>query len=609
MENKNTQILDNSSYVELYFSEVEKKTGILADLIESRYDKLVEILLKYESYEVAEDEISRTLDLLRHIGENEQYFKVRAGSVTSFLPRNQPLYAFTCFIIIPSLMANDVHFRIPHTTKHFFNEVLELLDIDTHFPNLHISTKERIEFLKERTALLENSSNGETKPVTDVVIFTGTFANANKLRLVFDKRTLFISNGSGHNPVVVSDDADLEAAAEAVTTLQFYNQGQDCAAPNAILIHKSVSSDFVNILRNKIKNTKIGSYVDKSSRVGPISDPKDLIRVQQFLIEHLEWIDPSAPGIIHTKNSIVAPTLIVKPLSEGGNFEEMFAPIIFAQEYLEDEDLKNYFEDQRYALNAMYLTLYGSSNYIQGLIGEPVNGHILHDDSTFIHNTHLHAPGVERGTKPYGGYGYGASSISINGKLIAMPTLPQRDIYDWLVKPLLEDSISRADSSEYTQILHKNVRKLLQIKLTDHSTPNSVIVHSENMYVDIQQIKDSAARYVKVNENGLYSLLQHPNTSYIAMLDIKDIKHIQDLLALLELKPTISFEDFQAKLYEIPKENAASKEQNKAVLRLFFQHIYQLLLGKDEGPRLAEFLWSLDDSKINKLLPVIDLHE
>ena len=41
---------------------------------------------------------------------------------------------------------------------------------------------------------------------------------------------------------------------------------------------------------------------------------------------------------------IVEPTIISKPLVEGGNFDEVFSPLIFVQQYDDDSDLVLYFE-------------------------------------------------------------------------------------------------------------------------------------------------------------------------------------------------------------------------------------------------------------------------
>src|SRR3989344_871888 len=332
----------NNSYTPLRFSEVGLSAQYLARIIETRLKDLTNILLKYESHEVVLDEVARTLDLLKHLKENRKYFRLRVGAITTFLPRNQPLYAFACFVVVPSLMASEVHFRIPHSMKNFFPEMLKLLKISRLFPNIVVSFSERLDFLKARSALLIDPQTEESKPITDVVIFTGIPAHADRLRLVFDRRTLFIVNGAGHNPVVISKNADLSKAVKAVLTLQLYNQGQDCAAPNAILVHKSVAIEFLCMLRENIRDIKVGHYVDRSCRVGPISDPDDLVRIQNLLINNREWIDPSTTRIIRTRDSIVEPTIIYKPIIKGGNFSEIFAPIMIVQPLLNKKAVKSY---------------------------------------------------------------------------------------------------------------------------------------------------------------------------------------------------------------------------------------------------------------------------
>ncbi|PIP56003.1 MAG: hypothetical protein COX06_00265 [Candidatus Zambryskibacteria bacterium CG22_combo_CG10-13_8_21_14_all_42_17] len=595
-------------YTALNFEEIDKKAQKFTDIIESRFDELSEILLRYESYEVVRDEVNRTLDLLRNLKENKKYFKLRIGAIAAFLPRNQPLYAFTCFVIVPSLMASEVHFRIPHSMKNFFHDMLALLDISELFPNVIVSTKQRIDFLIERSAMLMNPDTKESRPLTDVVIFTGTTIHANQLRSVFDKRTLFIANGSGHNPIVISKDADILKAVEAVLTLQFYNQGQDCASPNSILVHDDIFLEFLSLLRQSVATVKVGHYADTTSRIGPISDPKDLIRIQNFLVEHQEWIDPLTVGIIRTKEVIVEPTIICKPLLCGGNFNEIFAPIIVVQKYLKDSDLKLYFEDQRYVLNAMYVTLYGTSTYVKNLVGRPIRGKVLHQQSSLIQNTHLHALGVERGTKPYGGYGYGASSTSINGKITPMPTLPQRDIYERLAKPILLGKKTMKNNGlelqNFTKIYKKDVHKLLRLPFNNKTEQEDKHFLKGITYVDTNLIRKDNLRYVTINESTTYRLLESPNKNFITSLSPEDSKLIRALNKLLQSKSDMSPNVFSTLLYEVSKKSQGTKEDKKRRQAHFFELVYQLLFGINFGPKLTEFLYEVDGEKLHKLLGV-----
>ncbi|MES2087912.1 MAG: aldehyde dehydrogenase family protein [Patescibacteria group bacterium] len=594
-------------YEPLNFARIERQSKRLADYIEDHFEDLAQILLEYESYEVVEDETSRVLDLLRNLKENKKYFVLRVGEVAAFLPRNQPLYALMCFVVVPSFMASAVHFRIPHSMRHFFPKLLRFLNLQGLFPNIIVSDKQRSDFLRERSALRVNPNTKENIPVTDVVIFTGTPSHADQLRSIFDKRTLFISNGAGHNPLIVTESANLSKAVEAVLVLQLYNQGQDCAAPNSILVHKDVLAAFLNILRNRLQSVKVGRYSDRSCRIGPISDPQDLVRIENFLIEQRAWIDKSTPGTIRSREAILEPTIICKPLREGGNFNEIFAPVIFVQEYESDPELACYFEDSQYAQNAMYISVYGKSEYIENLIGRSIEGKVLHDKKSVLHNTHLHAHGQERGTKPYGGYGSGASSLSINERTFSKPTLPQRDIYEWIVKPFFNDKSFKDNKSSlghFTEVHQKNVDKLLRLKV---STPTQTQKATTGItYIDLEAYKVNTKdlRYVEADPEKMYYLLEKPNLEYIAKLNLKDIDMIRALRTKLLNKSLTTFEKFHNELYGLSVELTTSTTSNRIYQRVFFQHVYELLLGKKFGPRLSLFLWQTNSKKILELLDI-----
>ncbi|TSC85925.1 MAG: hypothetical protein G01um10148_833 [Parcubacteria group bacterium Gr01-1014_8] len=598
---------DFAPYSILSFDEIAHRAKLLADKIEGQFEELTNILLEYESYEVVQDETFRTLDILRNLRENKKYFQLRVNEVASFLPRNQPLYAFTCFVIIPSFMAHKVHFRIPHSMRQFFPKLLELLDIRTLFPNIAVSHQGRLDFLTEHSALRVDPSTGESLPVTDAVIFTGTPAHADQLRIIFDNRTLFITNGAGHNPVVISKDADLPAALDAVLTLQLYNQGQDCAAPNTILVHKDIFEVFLGALREKLREVDVGHYRDRTNRVGPISDPRDLVRIEDLLTHNLKWIDPQTPGTVTTRDAILQPTIVNKPLNEGGNFNEIFAPIIYLQKYRGDRELALYFEDPRYAHNAMYVTVYGTSAYVSGLVGKVISGKKIHDAGTILHNTHLHARGIERGTQPYGGYGSGASSLSIHGKIVCKPTLPQRDIYEHVAKPLLEKKQGeklRAKLHEFRQVKEKNVPKLLRL-MNQEIQGQSVVSSAEISYIDVRTIaRPKGRRYIRIDDKHTYHLLDKPNVEHAAKLESRDMILLRKLRTLLKRKGSKSLEEFSFALYALPNKSGQTERRNRAAQLRFFQHVYQLLFAKDHGPRLAQFL---RETEAEVMLPLLDV--
>lgn len=589
------------------FAEVSNRANTFADVLLQHHEELIDILLEYESFEVAEDELERTLDHLRSLHENKEYFVNRIGAVTAFLPRNQPLYALTCFVIVPSLMADEVHFRVPHSMRHFFPRLLSLLEIDNFFPNVFVSKKERLQFLKERSALRVNSKTEESAPVTDAVIFTGTPFHADRLRLIFDQRTLFIANGAGHNPLIVAEDANIGKAVSAAIKLQLYNQGQDCAAPNAILVHKHAYDPFIRLVRSEIKNIKIGHYSDRSCSVGPISDPEDLIRIEELLVSNRDWLDPMTPGVIRTVDSIVEPTLICKPLELGGNYFEVFAPLMFIQKYESDADLATYFENAHYARNAMYVTVYGKSKYVSSLIDKKFDGKILHDRNSILINRHLHMPGVERGTQPYGGYGYGASSFSIHGKITSMPTLPQRDIYQNLIKPYLSGDLMKKKRESILLMdknLTKDVKKLMGLK-TQSADDKGKNIPAGKHYVDaLDIIASDKQRYIEFEPDRMFALLAGVNVEHVASMQPKNIHRVRLLKKCLKSRKKIKHDELVTFLYSLAKKPGATNSENKAEQLGLFRDIYQLLFARDTGPRLAQFLMDADRAQVLALLDV-----
>lgn len=427
------RVLSYSDFENTRAEDVNKRGREFAEFLLKNESLIAKVLTQYETFEVASDEIRRCVDLFSSLSENKDYFTgKKANATVVFMPRNQPLYALSCFGFVPSFQSHIVNVRPPLSMHLFFLELIELLQIENFFPNVQISFEQREIFVEKHARVISDSHNLKN-PITDVVIFTGTMENADQMRQKFSPKTLFIANGAGHNPVIISDDANLAAAAKSVASLQLYNQGQDCANPSAVLVKRSVVKSFINELKKELKLAPIGPYSNYKNRVGPLTEVKDLKRVQSLLVDNASYIDPETPGIISAYDRIVHPTIIQKPLIDGPNFTEQFAPIFFIQEYAQDSDLSIYFDDPRYEKNAMYVTLFGSSEYVSKLPQKKFDcGRFLHPSSTIILNTDLHAPGVERGTQPYGGYGRGASCVSYLNRIESKPTCPQRDIANFL---------------------------------------------------------------------------------------------------------------------------------------------------------------------------------
>jgi lysyl-tRNA synthetase class 1 len=107
----------------------------------------------------------------------------------------------------------------------------------------------------------------------------------------------------------------------------------------------------------------------------------------------------------------------------------------------------------------------------------------------------------------------------------------------------------------------------------------------------------------KYNEQEVIKLLDTVNTSYISALTEKTKEQIKKLKEELTKKYS-SIKELEKLVYSVPKDPNKSDKENAPAQKEFFKHIYNLLIGKNAGPRLSTFLWAIDRNKVLKLLDI-----
>ncbi|WP_280042498.1 gamma-aminobutyraldehyde dehydrogenase [Pseudomonas sp. Hg5Tf] len=74
----------------------------------------------------------------------------------------------------------------------------------------------------------------------------------------------------GKAPVIIFDDADIDAAVEGIRTFGFYNAGQDCTAACRIYAQTGIYEQFVEKLGNAVASIKHGLQNDPDTELGPL---------------------------------------------------------------------------------------------------------------------------------------------------------------------------------------------------------------------------------------------------------------------------------------------------------------------------------------------------
>ncbi len=375
----------------------------LARRIQEKKEALTTLLLDYESFETAKDELSRSKDCLENIEKEIDYLTMsKVKTMCTFFPVNLPLYSLVIFGLIPSFMSEKVFIRPPHLMAKAIKDLIIILEIENLFPSVYIIEMERGLF---RDAYAS---------VADVVLFTGKYENAIELQSMCPN-ALFIYNGAGVNPVVITESADLELAARKTIEMRIFNSGQDCAGSDAILVQRNVAKKFVDLLKINLKNVKVGDYHNRENRVGRIVKQDKLPELQNFFKLQKKYLIYG--GGIDLEKATIYPTLFVEDIDEISSihFTEFFAPVFYVLIYESDNDLKKYFLDQHYRDYAMYISLFGESSFIHSISNSIVLSNQIIND-------------VEHGYNPYGGYGEKANFTMYKGKKITQPILISREI-------------------------------------------------------------------------------------------------------------------------------------------------------------------------------------
>jgi succinate-semialdehyde dehydrogenase/glutarate-semialdehyde dehydrogenase len=78
----------------------------------------------------------------------------------------------------------------------------------------------------------------------------------------------------GHAPVIVFDDADVDAAAKAMAAAKYRNAGQVCVSPTRFLVQEGIYSKFVERFVENTKAIKVGDGFDPQTKMATLANPR-----------------------------------------------------------------------------------------------------------------------------------------------------------------------------------------------------------------------------------------------------------------------------------------------------------------------------------------------
>ena len=156
----------------------------------------------------------------------------------------------------------------------------------------------------------------------------------------------------GKAPVVVFDDADLEAAAEGISIAGLFNAGQDCTAATRVLVAPGVYNDFVAALSIAAAGLKTGMPDDDDVLFGPVNNAGQLARVSGFVDRTPSHARVATGGVRQgTAGYFFAPTVVADLRQDDEMIQnEIFGPVITVQQFSDEEEAVRWANGVEYGL-------------------------------------------------------------------------------------------------------------------------------------------------------------------------------------------------------------------------------------------------------------------
>ncbi|MEP6827997.1 MAG: aldehyde dehydrogenase family protein [Aestuariivirga sp.] len=167
----------------------------------------------------------------------------------------------------------------------------------------------------------------------NAISFTGSVGTGAKVAqaCIAHNRKFQLEMG-GKNPLVIMDDANLDAAVAGAVDGAFFQAGQRCTASSRLIVHSKVHDAFVEKAITMLKGLKVDHALKEGTQIGPVIDEtqmkqdEDYIRIGREEGAELAWGGERLNR--DTKGFYLSPALFVKTKNSMRiNQEEIFGPV------------------------------------------------------------------------------------------------------------------------------------------------------------------------------------------------------------------------------------------------------------------------------------------
>ena len=156
----------------------------------------------------------------------------------------------------------------------------------------------------------------------------------------------------GKAPVIVFDDADIEAAAEGIAVAGYFNAGQDCTAATRVLAGPGIHNDFVAALTEQARNTRTGPPDDEDVLYGALNNVNQLERVSGMVERLPGHANLEIGGNRQGDRGFFYTPTVVSGLKQDDEViqDEIFGPLITVQQFSDEGEALRWANGVKYGL-------------------------------------------------------------------------------------------------------------------------------------------------------------------------------------------------------------------------------------------------------------------
>jgi acyl-CoA reductase-like NAD-dependent aldehyde dehydrogenase len=193
-----------------------------------------------------------------------------------------------------------------------------------------------------------------THPDVAMVSLTGDVATGQAIaRAASDSLKRVHLELGGKAPVIVFDDADVEALVATLTETAYYNSGQDCTAPCRVIAGPKVFDGLVSQLTDSVSGIKTGDPFAEDTAMGPVVSAAQLERVTGMVDRaRTAGAEVTTGGSARGgKGYFYEPSVVVNPAQDAEIVQrEVFGPVVTVQRFSDEAQALAWANDVRYGL-------------------------------------------------------------------------------------------------------------------------------------------------------------------------------------------------------------------------------------------------------------------